>query len=336
MKGNAPITPRIKDKLNKELPLDEEEVMELAALNGPDLFDLFSIANRLRAKRGNTVELCAITNAKSGRCPEDCRFCAQSAHHGPETEEYPLLSPGRLLEDAKKAEKAGAHRFSIVTSGNRLQPEELESVLDSVEQIKSRTGLEICASLGALSPQSARKLKKAGVSRIHHNLESSERFFRCICSTHTYTDRIRTIRTAKEAGLEVCSGGIIGLEESMEDRIKLAFTLRELDVDAVPINILNPIPGTPMKNAAPLPPLEILKSIALFRLILPEKNIRLAGGREKNLRDMQALVLFCGADGLMLGNYLTTAGRSSKKDLQMIRDAGLNFENIETGRIEKQ
>ncbi|HII00651.1 TPA: biotin synthase BioB, partial [Methanosarcinaceae archaeon] len=334
MDETAPITPRIKARLNKQLPLDEEEVMGLAALTGPDLFDLFSIANRLRAKLGNTVELCAITNAKSGRCPEDCSFCAQSAHHGPETGGYPLLGPGRLLADAKKAEKAGAHRFSIVTSGNRLKPEELERVLDAVGQIKSRTGLEVCASLGALGPQSARKLKEAGVSRIHHNLESSERFFRHICSTHTYADRIRIIRTAKEAGLEVCSGGIIGLGESMEDRVKLAFALRELDVDAVPINILNPIPGTPMENVAPLPPLEILKSIALFRFILPEKNIRLAGGRERNLRDLQALALFCGADGLMLGNYLTTAGRSPEKDLQMIRDAGLNFENIEAGNRE--
>ncbi|KKG08304.1 biotin synthase BioB [Methanosarcina sp. 2.H.A.1B.4] len=335
MKEIATMPPRIRDKLNKGIPLDEEEIMEFAVLTGPDLFDFFTIANRLRAKLGNNVDLCAITNAKSGRCPENCRFCAQSAHHCAETREYPLLSPERLLEDAKYAEKAGARRFSIVTSGNRLKFEELESILDAVRLIKSRTGLEVCASIGTLSPESAGKLKEAGVSRIHHNLESSESFFRRICSTHTYADRIRTIRTAKEAGLEVCSGGILGLGESMQDRIKLALTLRELDVDAVPINILNPVPGTPMENAAPLPPMEILKSIALFRLVLPEKNIKLAGGREKNLRDLQSLALFCGANGLMLGNYLTTEGRSPEMDLQMIRDAGLNFENIKTGEMKE-
>lgn len=330
MKAPSTITSRIKDKLDKELPT-EEELIKCAALTGSDLFDVFAIANRLRAKLGNTVDLCAITNAKSGRCPEDCKFCAQSAHHRAKIEEYPLLSPKKLLENAKIAEKAGAHRFSIVTSENHLKPEEFESILDTVRLIKSRTGLEVCASIGALSPESAGKLKEAGVSRIHHNLESSESFFRCICSTHTYADRIRTIRTAKEAGLEVCSGGILGLGESMQDRIKLALTLRELDVDSVPINILNPIPGTPMENEAPLPPVEILKSIAIFRLILPEKNIRLAGGREKNLRDLQSLALFCGANGLMLGNYLTTAGRSPESDLQMILDAGLNIKKIETG-----
>lgn len=330
MEETARIIPTIRDKFDKGLPIEEEEFMKLAALTGPDLFDLFSISNRLRSKLGNTVDLCTITNAKSGRCPEDCKFCAQSAHHRAKTGEYPLLSPGKLLEDAINAEKAGARRFSIVTSGNHLKPEEFESILDAVRLIKSRTGLEVCTSIGALSLEPAGKLKEAGVSRIHHNLESSESFFRRICSTHTYADRIRTIRIAKEAGLEVCSGGILGLGESMQDRIKLALTLRELDVDSVPINILNPIQGTPMENAAPLPPIEILKSIAIFRLILPEKNIRLAGGREKNLRDLQSLALFCGANGLMLGNYLTTAGRSPKSDLQMILDAGLNIEKIET------
>lgn len=331
----ATISPLIRDKLNKEIPLEEEEIMELAELTGPDLFDLFAIANRLRVRLGDTVDLCAITNAKSGRCPEDCKFCAQSAHHCANTGEYPLRSPGKLLEDAKCAEKAGVNRFSIVTSGNRLKPDELESILDAVRLIKSSTGLEVCASIGTLNPESAEKLKEAGVSRIHHNLESSESFFRRICSTHTYADRIRTIRTAKEAGLGVCSGGILGLGESMQDRIKLALALRELDIDSVPINILNPIPGTPMENAAPLPPMEILKSIALFRLVLPEKNIKLAGGREKNLRDLQALPLFCGANGLMLGNYLTTAGRSPESDLQMILDAGLNYENRKTGEMKE-
>lgn len=335
MKETARIIPTIRHKLDKELPIEEEELMKLAALTGLDLFDLFSIANRLRSKLGNNVELCAITNAKSGRCPEDCKFCAQSAHHCAKTGEYPLLSPEKLLEDAKNAEKSGVHRFSIVTSGNHLKLEELESILDAVRLIKSGTRLEVCASIGALSPESAGKLKEAGVSRIHHNLESSESFFRRICSTHTYADRIRTIRTAKETGLEVCSGGILGLGESVQDRIKLALTLKELDVDSVPINILNPIPGTPMENATPLPPMEILKSIALFRLALPEKNIRLAGGREKNLRDLQSLALFCGANGLMLGNYLTTAGRSPENDLKMIRDAGLNFEKIETGETKE-
>lgn len=327
MGETASIIHLIKEKLNEKRPLAAEEVRELAALTGPDLFDLFALANRLRAEKGDEVELCAITNAKSGGCPEDCSFCAQSFRSGRKTEVYPLKSPEKLLEDAKNAEKSGAQRFSIVSSGNKLNAQELESVLQAVKLIKSRTGLEVCVSPGALTPESAGRLKESGVSRIHHNLESSERFFGHICTTHSYADRIRTVRIAREAGLEVCSGGIIGLGESMEDRIQLAFTLRELDVDAVPINILDPVPGTPLENAPPLPAMEILKTLALFRLILPGKNLRLAGGRERNLRDLQAMALFCGADGLMLGNYLTTEGRSPEQDLQMILDAGLSFEN---------
>ncbi|MDD3041629.1 MAG: biotin synthase BioB, partial [Methanosarcinaceae archaeon] len=254
----------------------------------------------------------------------NCSFCAQSLHNGAKALTYPLQEPEDLLEAAKKAEKNGACRIGIVTSGNRLTDAELESVLEAVELIKTETKLEVCASLGSLNPDRARKLKNAGLSRIHHNLETSEDFFGKICTTHSYAERVRTVEIAKAAGLEVCSGGLIGLGESRKDRIKLAFALRTLDVDAVPLNILTPVPGTSLENAEPLEAMEILKTLALFRLILPDKPIILAGGRERNLRDLQALALLCGANGLITGNYLTTEGQAPARDLRMIRDVGLS------------
>lgn len=324
--GYMAIIQEVRDKLKNGILISEEEALTLGKFpEGAELFDLLALANRVRTGLGDSVSICSVLNAKSGKCPEDCKFCAQSLHNEARATSHSLQEPAKLLEAAKAAEENGAQRIGIVTSGNSLSPAEFESVLETVKLIKSRTTLLVCASLGKLTPERALKLKKAGLSRIHHNLESSENFFGKVCTTHTHADRVQTVQAAKEAGLEVCSGGLIGLGESLEDRISLAFALRDLDVDAIPFNILNPIPGTPLENAKPLETMEILRTLALFRLILPDKTIVLAGGREQNLRDLQALALFSGANGLMAGNYLTTKGQSPSKDLRMILDAGLSL-----------
>jgi len=318
--------PSIRQKLERNIPITREDVLGLAALEGPDLMDLFALANRVRARLGDVVDLCSITNAKCGLCSEDCSFCAQSIHYNTNITPHPHLSAGELLETARLMQECGASRFCIVMSGKSVDNSELGVILDAVKMIKRETNLSICASLGVLTREYTGKLKEAGVLCIHHNLETSERFFRNVCTTHPYEDRLKTIRIAKEHGVEVCCGGIIGLGESVDDRIDLAFTLRDLDVDSIPINILNPIAGTPLEDTRALEIMDILKTIAIFRLILPDKNIRIAGGREKNLRDFQALGLLCGANGLLLGNYLTTEGRSPADDLQMIQDLGLSFD----------
>ncbi|MHC1585511.1 MAG: biotin synthase BioB, partial [Candidatus Syntropharchaeia archaeon] len=304
-----------------------KESLQLLELSGADVMDLFSAANRAREKHfGKKIGLCAIVNAKSGRCPEDCAFCAQSSRHNTQIQIYPLIGEEKMLKAAREAKKAGANRFSIVTSGRSLGSKELERIGDAIRMIKKETNLHICASLGFLDEEKAEILKDAGVERYHHNLETSESFFSRICTTHSYTEKKKTIISAKNAGMEICSGGILGMGESRKDRIEMAFTLRELKVNSIPINILNPIRGTRLENAQPIPPMEILKTISVFRLILPDKEIRLAGGREINLRDLQSLAILAGANGIMIGNYLTTPGRDPEEDIRMIRDLDLEVE----------
>ncbi len=313
----------IESKVESGESIDFSEAMELMSLQGADCIELFTLANRLRAKLGNEVDLCSIINAKCGLCPEDCKFCSQSVHNDTEIAPYPLLDEEEVLNMALMMQEEGAARFCIVISGKEMEAEDYEKILNSIRKLRKETSLSLCTSLGMLTGEIAKELKKAGITRIHHNLETSEDFFRNICTTHSYEEKINTIHVAKKAGLEVCCGGIIGMGESAEDRIKLAFNLKELDVDSIPINILAPIKGTPLEDVKPLSPMEVLKTIAVFRLILPEKNIRIAGGREVNLRDLQCLSLLAGANGLLLGNYLTTFGRSPKEDIQMIHDLGL-------------
>lgn len=285
---------------------------------------LFHGACRIRDHyNGHGIKLCAIVNAKSGRCPEDCAFCAQSAHHKTHIEAYPLMEPQQILHKAQEAEAMGARRFSIVTSGKALTEKELEQVVQAIRLIKEKTGLTLCASLGIMARGRGHQLKEAGLSCYHHNLETALSFFPHICTTHRYEDDLNTLRSAKEAGLEVCSGGILGLGESPEQRLELAYTLREMEVDSIALNFLNPIPGTPLEGAPPVPPLETLKSVALFRLILPDRDIRICGGREFGLRDLHPLVFWAGANGIMIGNYLTTRGRDYRADLQMIQDLKL-------------
>jgi biotin synthase len=272
---------------------------------------------------GHGIKLCAIVNAKSGRCPEDCAFCAQSAHHKTKIDAYPLMEPHQILHKAREAEAMGARRFSIVTSGKALSEKELEKVVEAIRLIKEQTGLILCASLGIMAQGRGHQLKEAGLSCYHHNLETAPSFFPHICTTHRYEDDLNTLRSAKEAGLEVCSGGILGLGESPRQRLELAFTLREMGVDSIALNFLNPIPGTPLEGTRSLPPLEMLKSVALFRLILPDRDIRICGGREFGLRDLHPLVFWAGANGIMIGNYLTTRGRDYRADLRMIQDLKL-------------
>ncbi len=301
------------------------EAVALSKTEESDIPFLLAMANKIRQQfMGNEVDLCSIVNGRSGMCSEDCIFCAQSAHHQAQIEVYPLMAEEKILQAAMDAEANGALRFSIVTSGHGVAyDQDLPRIIKALQRIKAETNLKLCASLGTLTLDQALQLKEAGVERYHHNVETSRSFYPSICTTHTYDERIHTIRVAHQAGLEVCSGGIIGLGETMLQRIEMAFELKELGVHSVPVNILNPIKGTPLENQPPLQPLEILKTFALFRFILPDRGIRTAGGREVNLRDLQATALLSGINGMLIGGYLTTGGRNCAMDLKMIRDLGL-------------
>jgi len=301
------------------------EALELTSVENPDIPLLTAYANKIRARfAGNTVDMCGIINARSGMCSEDCKFCAQSVHHQTTAPVYPLLGVDEIVAAAKKAELQGAKRASIVTSGKGMENDpQFADILNAIKAIHSQTGLTVCANLGTITLAQAKELADAGVKRYAHNLETSRRFYPEICTTHPFTERLATIRAAKAAGLELCTGGIIGLGETWEDRVDMAFTLREIGVQSVPLNILNPITGTALENATPPSPLECLKTFALFRFVLPDAVIRPAGGREINLRDMQGALLLAGANGLIIGNYLTFTGRDTAADFKMAADAGL-------------
>jgi biotin synthase len=287
-------------------------------------FELMAAASGIREHfKGKNIILCGIVNAKSGACSEDCKFCAQSAHYFTNAPVYPLFASDEITEAARVAGREGAHLFGIVTSGTEVSTdEEWATIADAVRRIKE-TGVRPCASLGMLSKERVKQLKDAGLYRYHHNLETARSFFPNVCTTHEYDEDIATVRLAREAGLSTCCGGIIGLGETMEQRIELAFTVKELDVDSVPINVLNPIPGTPLAGTSRLTPLEILCTIAIFRFILPDKDIKLCGGKEANLRQLLPLSIIAGCNSLMTGNYLTTPGRETSLDLEMIADLGL-------------
>lgn len=306
--------------------LTREEALELSKAKGSDIQLLSVLASKIREKFvGDKIDLCSIISARTGKCSEDCAFCAQSAHHHTNVKQHDFLDIDAIVNRAKAMEKAGAHHFDIVISGLGVkeEDEDFARILQAFTRIKAETKLEMCACLGTLTEGAARKLKAVGVTRYNHNLETAESFFPEIVTTHSYAERVNTIRIVKAIGLEVCCGGIIGLGETQEQRLEFAFTLKELDVDAVPINVLNPVKGTRLETKQPLEPMEVLKNFALFRLILPRKNIRYAGGREVNLRDLQALGLMAGVNGMLVGNYLTTSGREVDEDLQMIKDLGL-------------
>ncbi|OGV97036.1 MAG: biotin synthase BioB [Nitrospinae bacterium RIFCSPLOWO2_02_FULL_39_110] len=310
--------------LNREY-IDFDEAYRLITVDNSYLFDFIASSNRIRERfKGKTISLCSIINAKSGRCPEDCAFCSQSIHHKSSIQEYPLVETDKILEGAKMAITHGAHKFGIVTSGKGINNgNELDEICNSVNTLKNEIPIHRCASLGILSREAFTRLRDAGLQEYHHNLETARSFFNNVCTTHTYDEDVETIRFAKDAGFRTCCGGVFGMGESVEQRIELAFTLRELDVDSIPLNFLHPIRGTPLENTPLLKPIEALKIIALYRFILPDKDIKVAGGREYNLRDLQSLVFAAGANSIMVGNYLTTKGRNYREDLQMIRDLGL-------------
>ncbi|MBP2666964.1 MAG: bioB [Firmicutes bacterium] len=304
------------------------EAQELAATPEREMPYLLAAANAIRQQyQGDEVHLCSILNGRSGHCSEDCAYCAQSVHHQTGVAVYPLMDTEEMVRYAKAVEAAGVSHFSVVLSGRGMddaeEAENFERIIETYRRIKEETHLKLCASLGSLTAEQARRLGAVGVERYHHNVETSKEYYASICRTHTYEDRTRTISVAQEAGLAVCSGGIIGMGETLAQRIDMAFELRAMGIGCVPVNVLNPVPGTRMESAPPLPPLDILKTLALFRFILPRAVIRTAGGREKNLRDLQSMALFGGANGMLVGGYLTTAGRGTELDHQMIDDLGL-------------
>lgn len=319
-----PFFDKLTDRAIKKKNITEEDARALWEEGKKDPFTLMACASKIREHfKGNRINLCGIVNAKSGVCQENCRFCAQSAHHHTNAPVYPLMSAEEIGQKGRIAKENGAHMFSIVTSGTRVATvEEWETIYRAIGILNS-SAIRPCASLGMLDERTAADLKKAGLYRYHHNLETSRSFFDNICSTHDYEEDIETVRVARNAGLTVCSGGIIGLGETMEHRIEMAMTLKELDVDSVPINILNAIPGTPLENIPPLAPVEILLTVSIYRFILPARDIRLCGGKEKNLRQLLPLAIVAGCNSLMTGDYLTTLGRDTASDLEMIRDLGM-------------
>jgi biotin synthase len=303
--------------------IDRETALRLAS--DPGLEELWQGANRVREHfHGSRFSLCSIINARSGRCSEDCRFCAQSARHSTLIEEYDIIDRENAMAMAADNDRHGVHRLSLVTSGRSADEPLLARLADLYARIGRATGIRLCGSLGILTRAKAVRLREMGVTRYHCNLEVSRGYFPRICSTHSWEDKVETLRLAREAGMSVCSGGIIGTGESMADRIDMAFELRELGVDSIPLNIMTPIPGTPLAEVQ-IPGLEeILTVIALFRFINPEVTIRIAGGRQQ-LGDQHALCFSSGANGAMVGNYLTTAGTSIEEDLATFRSMGFTL-----------
>jgi biotin synthase len=317
---------KVRDQVLQGNPIAFEDA--LALTETPDVLVpyLAASANEVRLKfAGNTIESCALSNIKSGNCSEDCKFCAQSAHYKTDAPVYPQITVDEMVRQAKDAEAMGANEFCMVSSGwGATNEREFEVVLESVRRIKQETNLFVDCSLGFMTAEQIQKLKEAGLYRNNHNLEASKSYFDKVCTTHTHEQRVSHVEMVRHMGVHPCSGGILGMGESPKQRIELAFELKKLEADCVPINILNARSGTPLGDVTQLKPVEIIKYIALFRLILPASTIKIAGGREVNLRDVQALAMQAGANGLILGNYLTTMGRSPKDDIQMLKDLGFD------------
>jgi biotin synthase len=315
---------KLKNETIKGKGISASDALELFIEGSNKPFRVIAAASEIREHfKGREIILCGITNAKSGKCSEDCKFCAQSSHYPTDAPSYPLKIASEMITEADDAARSGAEFFGIVTSGKRIKTKkEWNEIFKAVKGI-NKTGINVCASLGLIDTEKAKELKAAGLFRYHHNLETSRSFFKNICTTHDYEEDVETIRIVKKAGLSVCAGALFGMGEGITHRIELAAKLRELNVDSVPLNILNPIKGTPLSHMLPLPPLEILMTIAVFRFMLPDKDIKLCGGKEKNLRQLLPLGIMAGANSLMTGNYLTTTGRDSKLDMEMITDLGL-------------
>lgn len=302
-----------------------------------EVYDLFYAAHKVRRHfHGNQVTFCSILPTKFGNCSEDCKFCAQSAHWDADINAHPMMEGTEVADACRDARDRGASAFGIVNSGRGPNKKEWPKILAALEEMKKVDGICHCATLGELTPEQARDLKAVGVRRVNHNLETSREFYPQIVSTHSWEDRVRTIRIAQEAGLEACSGCIFGMGETVEDRVSLVFSLKELNPHVVPLNFLHPIPGTPLAHIPPLRPLEILKIIAVVRLVLPRQDVKVGGGREKNLRDLQSWMFYVGATSGLIGNYLSTYGRKNEEDLQMIRDLELTWYEDRVGDADPQ
>lgn len=273
---------------------------------------------------GDSTDMCSLVNAKSGGCAEDCGFCAQSRFAEAETPMHAMMEPEQILEHARAAEAAGAHRFCMVAQGQGLSKREFDKVLEGARLVATQTNLKRCASVGHLSPSRAQALREAGIQRVHHNVETARSHYPEVSSTVRYEGRLRTIDAVREAGLETCVGGILNLGESRAQRVEMAFELSEINPTSVPINLLNPRPGTKFGDREYMDPWEAVKWIAIFRLILPEALFRLCGGRVENIRELQELAVKAGINGVMLGNFLTTLGNTPEEDRAMFEAAGLN------------
>ncbi|WP_449291372.1 biotin synthase BioB [Oscillibacter ruminantium] len=313
------VTSELKNRVLSGELLNRESILTLCQA---PLDELCSAADEIRAHFcGNGFDLCTIVNGKSGRCSEDCKYCAQSAHYQTHVEEYSLLGTDEIVRQAKHHAEQGVLRYSIVTSGRKLGDADISQVCESIRAIKASTDIEVCVSFGLLDEAAFRKVKAAGASRVHCNLESSRSYFPTVCTTHTYDEKNETLQAARCAGLSICSGGIMGLGESMEDRIDMALTLRELGVKSIPINFLNPIPGTPFADNAPLSDEEKRRIVAIYRFILPNTSIRLAGGRGL-IVDKGEGCFRSGANAAISGDMLTTAGITVETDLQLLDRLG--------------
>ena len=318
------------EQIEVGVDIDIDQALELAATVQPE--ELFSAADSLRRSiHGNAFDLCSIINARSGRCSEDCRFCAQSGHYATEIEAYDSIGSVEALIQGRDNAAHGVERFSLVTAGRSASLQQLEEYGKIYKELREKTGLRLCASMGLLNREKAELLQSYGVERYHCNLEACRSFFPRVCTTHTWEEKVETIRVARESGMDICSGGIIGMGETLRDRLELATELRDLEVLSIPINVLTPIANTPLEDLQPLALSEILTCIALFRLINPRAVVRLAGGRSGIGAD-QYRCFTSGANGAIVGNYLTTAGNSLEGDITMIRGLGFEFKDAKQGR----
>jgi len=312
--------------------LTRDEARDLFSLQGETVYDLFYAAHKVRRHfHGDRVTFCSILPTKFGNCSEDCKFCAQSGHYETGIQPHPMMSGDEVKKAVADARDRGASAFGIVNSGRGPTPREWPKIMEAVHAMKEVDGICHCATLGRLTEDQARDLKAAGVRRINHNLETSREFYPQIVTTHDWQERVDTVRLAQRIGLETCCGCIFGMGETVEDRVSLAFSLRELNPNVVPLNFLFPIAGTPLADTPRLRPMEILKIIAVMRLILPRQDLKVAGGREKNLRDLQSWIFYVGATSGLIGNYLATTGRPNEEDLQMIRDLELTWSDDRVG-----
>ena len=305
--------------------ISSDKALQLESFTHEELDYLFIGTDRIRDKfKGDAVKICSIVNAKSGRCVEDCSFCAQSSSFQTDAPETELMSVEEMVAAAKEAEAFGANEFSIVASGTKMDDrQELDKVIAAVRRIKAETKLETCCSLGLMELDDLKELKAAGLDRCHHNLETAASFFNKIVTTHTYEDEVKAVQNAKEAGLQVCVGGIFGMGETFAQRVELAFSIRELGTQSLPINFLKPIDGTGLDHLETIEYYDALKTIALLRLVLPKIDLFVCGGREEVMTDKQEQLFSAGANGILGGNYLTTKGQDPKRDIEMIQSLGL-------------